>query len=740
MLTLTINEKGGPSRTETFDKEEVTIGRVQGNDIILAKGNISKRHSRIVLKDGKLVIQDLKSTNGTYVNGKKISDLQVIKSTDKVYIGDFTLQVERQDEAGFGFDNGASASGAFDDGFDVDLPSQAGSPGLIHDSFEQDFDPPRSGLPDPEPMSNELDFDPGFEGIEGSPDPSVQIDGGFGIDDGVDLDLGGQSDPEPLDPGALEPVPPDQELTPPPMMDDAAPTSMPEPGPAPSLIPDPPAEFVAAQPPEEVFSPPSEPSEPAPPAPIMTPPAPEPAPPAPVAPPPSPAPVAAVSMAAPLEPLSPEQALHEIQRALHHCFAPAEQPLARFAALEDQAQDVALRVVQTLAARLPGWVDTDGLAGRAVARTFGLGPLAELLADEEIFEVFVTSDGDIHIDRQGQLEAAGMMPMNEAARIDAIHTLAGMSGEPLEPGETQVDARLRTGARVTATLPGFGSRGPVLGVRKTSRELQTLETLREYETIDDAMLAYLDEAVRSRSGILLSTGPGVTASATMNALIARVPVTERLVAAERGVELHLRAHALAQSVELDGPDAMDAALRLADTLQADRVFAGRLEPNDVSPLLAAFDATLGGGIASVAARGAEDAIDRLVDWVAIAREGDELGARHAVAHAFPVVLHEQRFADEVRRITEVAELSIDDAGELHLTPRFHWDGSFVAASGAEDSTRAYVPEAYTPAPAHEPEEALAEAFEPPEHDVDEFEPTGAGQDEEVDVDPSAYAD
>ena len=41
--------------------------------MILPKGNISKRHSRIVLKDGKFIIVDLKSTNGTYVNGKKIT-------------------------------------------------------------------------------------------------------------------------------------------------------------------------------------------------------------------------------------------------------------------------------------------------------------------------------------------------------------------------------------------------------------------------------------------------------------------------------------------------------------------------------------------------------------------------------------------------------------------------------------------------------------------------------------------
>lgn len=89
-----ITEKGGKPRSEQFEQNELTIGRVQGNDIVLPKGNISKRHSRIVLRDGKFIIVDLKSTNGTFVNGKRISSPQVLKDSDKIYIGDFTLQLE----------------------------------------------------------------------------------------------------------------------------------------------------------------------------------------------------------------------------------------------------------------------------------------------------------------------------------------------------------------------------------------------------------------------------------------------------------------------------------------------------------------------------------------------------------------------------------------------------------------------------------------------------------------------
>src|SRR5262245_28076559 len=98
MFTILIQEKGGEQRRMVFNKPEVTIGRVQGNDIVLPKGNVSKRHARIVLKDGKFIIVDLKSTNGTYVNGRKITSPLVVKDSDKIYIGDFIVGVDESAE------------------------------------------------------------------------------------------------------------------------------------------------------------------------------------------------------------------------------------------------------------------------------------------------------------------------------------------------------------------------------------------------------------------------------------------------------------------------------------------------------------------------------------------------------------------------------------------------------------------------------------------------------------------
>ncbi len=99
MITLVISEREGPPLTPlVFSKPEVTLGRVQGNDVVLPRGNVSKRHARLIYKDGKYILVDLRSTNGTYVTGRKLTSPLVVRTTDKIYIGDYLLTIADEPE------------------------------------------------------------------------------------------------------------------------------------------------------------------------------------------------------------------------------------------------------------------------------------------------------------------------------------------------------------------------------------------------------------------------------------------------------------------------------------------------------------------------------------------------------------------------------------------------------------------------------------------------------------------
>jgi pilus assembly protein CpaF len=94
MYSVVITDEGGASRKLDFSKPELTVGRVQGNDIVLSKRNVSKQHARLTLKGEQAVVVDLNSTNGTWVNGRKITSAQPLKQGDKIYIADFIITIE----------------------------------------------------------------------------------------------------------------------------------------------------------------------------------------------------------------------------------------------------------------------------------------------------------------------------------------------------------------------------------------------------------------------------------------------------------------------------------------------------------------------------------------------------------------------------------------------------------------------------------------------------------------------
>ena len=95
-----ITVKQGSSRKITYNlsgKEHFSIGRAEGNDIVLANRSVSARHALIRNISGAYVIYDLKSTNGTFVNGQRINKA-LLKPGDSIHAGESILvfQLRRQ--------------------------------------------------------------------------------------------------------------------------------------------------------------------------------------------------------------------------------------------------------------------------------------------------------------------------------------------------------------------------------------------------------------------------------------------------------------------------------------------------------------------------------------------------------------------------------------------------------------------------------------------------------------------
>lgn len=99
MLRVVVHEKGGRTQRFNFDGDQFTVGREEDNDLVLDRVNISKHHLRFRRHEGRVEVFDLGSTNGTYINGRKVAKPRGVRRSDRVYVGDYILMLEGEDPA-----------------------------------------------------------------------------------------------------------------------------------------------------------------------------------------------------------------------------------------------------------------------------------------------------------------------------------------------------------------------------------------------------------------------------------------------------------------------------------------------------------------------------------------------------------------------------------------------------------------------------------------------------------------
>src|SRR3954468_1871396 len=98
-MKLIIEDDEGRKTVVPLVRDEITIGRQEGNTIRLTERNVSRRHARLLKENGHVLIEDLGSYNGVRVNGDKISGPTRIKEGDLVEIGDYDLGIQGKFEA-----------------------------------------------------------------------------------------------------------------------------------------------------------------------------------------------------------------------------------------------------------------------------------------------------------------------------------------------------------------------------------------------------------------------------------------------------------------------------------------------------------------------------------------------------------------------------------------------------------------------------------------------------------------
>src|ERR1017187_1977456 len=93
MAKLVILNQGMTGRTFELNVERNTVGRVEDNTFQITDGSVSSHHAEILLRGNDVVIRDLNSTNGTFINNEKISET-VLKPGQTLRFGQVELKID----------------------------------------------------------------------------------------------------------------------------------------------------------------------------------------------------------------------------------------------------------------------------------------------------------------------------------------------------------------------------------------------------------------------------------------------------------------------------------------------------------------------------------------------------------------------------------------------------------------------------------------------------------------------
>jgi pilus assembly protein CpaF len=630
MFTIIISEKGGAERREAFDKNEINVGRVQGNDLMLPKGNVSKHHARLLFRDGRFIVTDLKSTNGTYVNGRKISQATIVREGDKIYIGDFVLRLETAGQAGVSASNADATYGPNDD-------SQGRTPARVGPI-------PRDATPAPPPLAP-----PGHAG----PPPLPPMGGSVTASPaGAAQAMAAPAPPPMVAPAQPPRVSPDQSVSHYPLERDPDESES-----APDLrgqgapkVPGPPRVPQGEQARPRTAGLATQRAAPGGPGPAVR-------------------AVAPPAAGKPLPRETPQQAARRlalitlVDRVADVVDLSA---LKRSLAVDEGLSQQIDRAVREQAKAMreegeaPEGTDLELLARDALRELVGLGPIGPLLEDEETVEIHVSRPDYVLAIKNGQPVLADPSFTSEEALGRVVARLAHQSGEPWQAGELVIERRLARGAHMVAIAPPAASTW-VLTIRKRRRVEASIDEMLRAGLLSRSIASFLEACLAAHANVLVvGSGPGVVAS-VLGALASAAPAGERMAVLQDADEISVPQ---AQVVPLSLSDygaRGEEAVRAAARLGTDRLVLASL----AGAVSAAMIDTIGEGsegvLAGVGAPSLRHGLARLASQIALARPGASIeAAREAVGESFDVALEVARGADGRVRILRVAELAGSD--------------------------------------------------------------------------------
>ena len=320
------------------------------------------------------------------------------------------------------------------------------------------------------------------------------------------------------------------------------------------------------------------------------------------------------------------------------------------------------------------------IADQVFSSIRGLGVLDSILYDDSITEVMINGCKDIFIEKNGEVVRLQEEFEDDERLNDVIQKIVGMAGREVNEANPIVDTRLTDGSRVNVVLPPISLKGPIVTIRKFSKEPMTIKKLIDYGSITQDIADILEVLVRAKYNIFICGGTGSGKTTFLNALSNYIPRDERVITIEDSAELQITGVDNLVSLETRNANAAGVgAITIRDLIKSalrmrpERIVVGEVRGAEALDMLQAMNTGHDGSLSTGHANSTHDMLSRLETMVLTGAEGLPLEAvRQQIASAVDIMIHLSRLRDKSRKVIEITEIVGYENGMFLLNPLYEF--------------------------------------------------------------------
>ena len=296
-----------------------------------------------------------------------------------------------------------------------------------------------------------------------------------------------------------------------------------------------------------------------------------------------------------------------------------------------------------------------------------MAPIAQWLDDDAVTEVIVNGPRQVYIERKGRLTRVESAFETHEQLLSTLRLIAQFAGRPLDDLHPILEAHLPDGSRVEALLPPIAPDGPMLAIRRFSKDRLTIDRLLNLGALTRDAAETLRILVECKRNIVVAGGTGSGKTSLLNAISSFIPTEERILVIEDSRELQLQ-HDHVVQLETRPADAKGkGAIGMRDLFKAslrmrpDRIILGEIRGGEALDLVQAMTSGHGGCLATAHATYPLDTLNRLETMALMGGVDLPLHAlRNQLSSAIDIVVQTARYRDGSRRVSHISEVcSVD---------------------------------------------------------------------------------